>query len=254
MDIPHGGRPYKDTVALVTGASSGIGREVARMLAGQGATVIAVARRKERLDALVAEIAAAGGSAHAIACDVTSEPAVKEMAAAAKAISPVLHLVVNAAGRELVAPLAATKMDAARAVLDVNVIAVALVTKSCLALLKKGSAVVNIASASGMQGQAGLAIYAASKGAVIAMTRSLAREFAPRGIRVNAVAPGMVRTDMLDRMGRTLGPDKMATIEAAHPLGFGTVEDVAAAVMFLGGDGARWITGQTLAVDGGLTA
>jgi NAD(P)-dependent dehydrogenase (short-subunit alcohol dehydrogenase family) len=245
---------YQDKVALVTGASSGIGWAIARELAREGATVVAVARRKERLDRLASEIVADGGRAEALACDVTSETAVKEMAAQVKSRLGQLHLLVNCAGQEMMMPLAVTKIEAARSLMDANTLSVAIVIKSCLGLLKKGSAVVNVSSALALKGTATMSIYSATKGAIIAMTRSLAVELAPRGIRVNAVAPGMVRTDLLDRLFRGLKEEQIAAIEAKHPLGFGRPEDVADAVAFLGSDKAAWITGQALVVDGGLTA
>jgi len=245
---------YSDKVALVTGASSGIGWGIARELARQGASVVLVARRKEKLEQLAREIAAEGGQAWPLACDITVELSVKEMARQVKGQFGRLDLLVNNAGQELTAPLLVTTADAARRVLDVNVVAAVMVTKACLGLLARGSAVVNISSASALRGAAGMAVYSASKGAVISLTRSLGVELAPRGVRVNCVAPGMVQTDLLKRLFKTFKPEQVAAIEAQHPLGFGTVEDVAAAVAFLGSDKAKWITGQVLVVDGGLTA
>lgn len=241
-------------VALVTGASSGIGAGVALDLARRGAHVVLVARRRERLEEELAGIREQGGSAEAMVCDVTDESAVRDVCRALKQQHGRLDLLVNNAGMDLVAPLQVMKLDDARAMLELNVLAVASVSKACGPMLKTGAAVVNVASAAALKGSAAMSMYAASKGAVASMTRSLAVELAPRGVRVNAVAPGVVRTELFDRAFASWKPEQIAAMEARHPLGFGRVEDVAAAVAFLGSDEARWITGQVLAVDGGFTA
>jgi NAD(P)-dependent dehydrogenase (short-subunit alcohol dehydrogenase family) len=245
---------YSGKVVVVTGASSGIGSEIARELARRGASVVLVARRQDKLTRLSEEIAGEGGQALAMPCDVTDDQSVNAMAKAVREAFGQVHLLVNNAGRELMTPLAVTKPAAARELLDVNVVAMAEVTRCFLRLLKRDAAVVNMASVGGLRGAAGLSLYCASKGAVISFTRSLARELATQAIRVNAVAPGMVKTEMAERMLQKLKPDQIAELEASHPLGFGTPKDVAAAVAFLGSDEASWITGHTLVVDGGLTA
>ena len=249
MDQQYGGK-----VVVVTGASSGIGSEIARELARRGASVILVARREDKLAQLSEEIAGEGGRALAMPCDVTDDQSVNALAKAVREAFGQVHLLVNNAGRELMVPLAVMKPAAARELLDVNVVAMAEVTRCFLRLLKRDAAVVNMASAGGLRGAAGLSMYCASKGAVISLTRSLARELATQAIRVNAVAPGMIKTEMAERMLQKLKPDQIAELEAAHPLGFGTPQDVATAVAFLGSKDASWITGHTLVVDGGFTA
>ncbi len=245
---------FENKNALVTGASSGIGMEIARQLAARGAHVILVARRQDRLGQLADEISASGGLASAFPCDVADEAAVKSMVGQLQRQFDQLHLLVNNAGKELVAPLQIVRTPAARETMELNVLAMVTVTRLCLRLLNEGSAIVNMASLAGLRGAAGMSLYSASKGAVIAFSRSLARELAARKIRVNSVAPGIVRTEMTDRMFSIYDPRQVQELEASYPLGFGRPIDVARAVLFLGSDEAAWITGQTLVVDGGCSA
>jgi 3-oxoacyl-[acyl-carrier protein] reductase len=244
---------YRDKVALVTGASSGLGRATAERLAEEGADVILVARREELLKQVADGILAKGGRATAIPCDLTDDASVRQLAAQVKERFGRLHLLVNNAGCYLLAPLQVTDMKLVREVIEINLVAVVAVTKAFLVLLKPGSVVINMASAGGIRGLSGISVYAATKGAVISLTRSLAKELSSRKVRVNAVAPGMVQTDIMERSFRKMAPQQIAAFEGIHPLGFGKPEDVAAAVAFMGSDQARWITGHILVVDGGLT-
>ena len=253
--MPTGTPPYQDKVALVTGASSGIGAAVARELADRGASVVLVARRADVLEELARAIEAAGGSAIAMPCDVTDDEAVPKMVRGVDDRFGRVDLLVNGAGTMLWSPLAVLREDEARHLLELNAFATWLLVRCCAPLLPKGSgSVVNIASAAGLQGESGMSAYSASKGAVIAMTRSLALEFAPRRVRVNAVAPGVVMTESSRMKFEVLSDKNRAALEDRHPLGFGTPEDVANAVAFLGSEEAKWITGHILVVDGGLTA
>lgn len=246
---------YQDKVALVTGASKGIGAAVASELADRGASVVLVARGAEGLQQRAEAIQAAGGTAVVMPCNVTDDQAVPEMVRSVGDRFGQIDLLVNSAGMMLWSPLAVLDEDEARSLLDLNVFGTWFLVRCCAHLLPKGSgSVVNISSAAGLQGTSGLSAYSASKGAVIAMTRSLAKELAPRRVRVNAVAPGIVMTESSRLRFNILSKEQIAALEDQHPLGFGTPQDVAKAVAFLGSQQAKWITGHTLVVDGGLTA
>ena len=244
---------YQHKTALVTGASSGIGAEIARELARRGAHVVLVARREDQLNEISHEIIAAGGKATPIACNIVDESSLKLLIERVDQIGE-LNLLVNNAGRELVSPLQATRPQAMRDLFELNVVGLANVTRNCLRFLQSGSSIVNMASVAGIRGAAGMSIYCASKGAVIAFTQSLALELAARKIRVNAVAPGIVSTEMAERMFEKHPPSYATRMESASPLGFGRTTDVASAVAFLGSDEAAWVTGQTMVIDGGFSA
>ena len=245
---------YKDKSVLVTGASGGLGAEIAREMARRGARVVLVARRQDQLDQITAEITGFGGSAMACVCDLVNDDQASALIERIETEWGALDVLVNNAGKEVVAPLQAVRTKTARELFDLNVVSMAGLTRLALRILRDGGSVINMASTVGLRGAAGLSIYSATKGAVIALTRSLALELAPRRIRVNAVAPGIVRTDMSERMFKKYPATHVATLEAAHPLGFGSPIDVARAVAFLGSNEASWITGQTLVVDGGYSA
>ncbi len=245
---------FADRTIVVTGASGGIGMATARELARRGGRVVLVARRADQLEDLAAKISQEGGNALAMPCDVVNADEIQAMVDRIRDQLGPIHLLVNAAGRELMAPLQLVKQQTVRELFDVNVIAVAEMTRNCLGLLKAGSSIVNISSAAGIVGSAGLSVYGATKAALISLTQSLAKELAGRKVRVNAVAPGIVKTEMSQRMFNKMKPEQVAALEAAHPLGFGTPEDVARAVAFLGSSEAAWITGHTLVIDGGFSA
>ncbi|MGO9310910.1 MAG: SDR family NAD(P)-dependent oxidoreductase [Spirochaetia bacterium] len=247
-------RDYENKVVVVTGASTGIGAEIARELARRGGHAVLVARREDLLAEIGSQISREGGLSTTIPCDLTDETSLRALVAAIRERFSQVHLLVNNAGRELMMPLQVTKPQTAREILELNVVALAELTRQCLPLLKAGSAIVNMTSVAGFRGDAGLSLYAASKGAVIALTRSLAKELASRRVRVNAVAPGIVKTEMMERMFSKLTAKQVAEIEAAHPLGFGSPRDIARSVAFLGSDDAAWITGHVLVVDGGFSA
>ena len=245
---------FKGKTALITGASTGIGSATAQALCAQGARVILVARRGKLLDQVAGQCVSLPGSALTMPCDLTDVPGIDALFSQLKKSGIQIDLLVNGAGRELLAPLQTSSSKDIQELTDLNILAPIHMIQQSLLQMKRGSAVVNVASAAGLAGSPGMAVYAATKAALISLTRSLARETASRGIRVNAVAPGIVRTELTDRMFKDLTPDQVRAIEKRHPLGFGKPEDVAQAIVFLCSVKARWITGQVLVVDGGYSA
>ena len=238
-------------IALVTGASQGIGRACALELAKAGATVALAARNVEKLEAVAAEIAAAGGSAKSYALDVSSEESIKSTAKAVLADHGAVHILVNNAGITKDGLALRMRLADFDDVLRTNLTGAFLLTQAVISSMMKArwGRVINITSVVGETGAAGQANYAASKAGLIGLTKSLAREFASRGITVNAVAPGFIQTSMTD----SLTDDQKAGILTQIPLArYGTDADIAAAVAYLASDSAGYITGHTLDVNGGL--
>jgi 3-oxoacyl-[acyl-carrier protein] reductase len=238
-------------IALVTGASQGIGRACALELAKAGATVALAARNVEKLGEVAAEIDAAGGTAQAFALDVSSEESIKECAKAVIAQFGAVHILVNNAGitRDILA-LRMKKKDWDD-VLMTNLTGAFLLTQAVMSSMVKGrwGRIINITSVVGETGQAGQANYAASKAGLIGLTKSLARELASRTVTVNAIAPGYIETAMT----AVLTDDQKNAMTQHIPLGrVGTDMDIAHAVAFLASEAAGYITGHTLDVNGGM--
>ncbi len=238
-------------VALVTGASQGIGRAIAEELAKAGATVALAARNEAKLAEVKAAIEDDGGRAEIFALDVSSEDAIKTTAKEIVAKLGAVHILVNNAGvtrDTLVLRMKSSDWDD---VLNTNLKGAFLLTQALLQPMMKArwGRIINISSVNGELGAPGQANYAASKAGLIGLTKSLAREFASRNITVNAVAPGFIETDMT----HVLTDDQKTAMLGAVPLGrAGTVADIAAAVRFLASEEAGYITGHTLDVNGGL--
>lgn len=250
-ELPH-------RLALVTGASSGIGRATALLLAQRGATVVATARNDAALETLQDEAIGSAGTVHRIAGDLTDAGfrarLVEFCGGAAKATGG-LHALVNAAGIIGTGSVETTTLAAFDTMMDINVRTLFDLTQRCLPLLEptRGS-IVNVSSVTGTRAFPGVLAYCVSKAAVDQMTRCMALDLAAKGIRVNAVNPGVVRTN-LHRNG---GMDEasyqafLARSSTTHPLGrVGEPEDVAELIAFLASDRSSWITGECIAIDGG---
>jgi 3-oxoacyl-[acyl-carrier protein] reductase len=243
----------KDKVALVTGASQGIGRATSLALAESGAKVAVAARNAEKLASLVAEIEAAGGQALAVPMDVADVAQVKSGFQQALAKFGRLDILVNNAAITRDTLALRMKLEDWDAVLRTNLTGAHLCTQQALgAMLKQRSGrIINITSVVAETGNAGQSNYVASKAGLIGLTRAIAVEVASRNITVNAVAPGFIETPMTDVLSQEL-KDKM---KAMIPLGrFGQDREIAAAIVFLASDEAGYITGQVLGVNGGLHA
>ena len=240
-----------DKVALVTGASQGIGRATALALAGAGAKVAVAARSTEKLATLVSEIESAGGAALAVPMDVADAAQVKSGFQQTLAKFGKLDILVNNAAITRDTLALRMKLEDWDAVLRTNLTGAHLCIQQALgAMLKQRSGrIVNISSVVAETGNAGQANYVASKAGLIGLTRAIAVEVASRSITVNAVAPGFIETPMTAPLSQEI-KDKMKTM---IPLGrFGTDADIAAAIVFLASDEAGYITGQVLDVNGGL--
>ncbi len=239
-------------IALVTGASRGIGREVALTLAQYGATVIVNYNgSKEKAEQVVEEISSKGGCAEAVQCSVADFGACGEMIQNLLVKYGRIDILVNNAGitkDNLLMKISEEDFDA---VLDTNLKGTFCTIKHMYrAFLKqKGGRIINLASVSGLLGNAGQANYAASKAGVIGLTKSVARELASRGITVNAVAPGYIDTDMTQAMTDTAKEAVLSQIPLKRA---GSPKDIAETVAFLASDKASYITGQVISVDGGM--
>ncbi|MFN7920018.1 MAG: 3-oxoacyl-ACP reductase FabG [Bryobacteraceae bacterium] len=240
-------------VALVTGSTRGIGWATARVLAEHKATVIVHGHSDaEAVKARAAELASAFGVAtHAICSDVADPAAVKACYAEIFKTFKRLDVLVNNAGILEAAMLGMAPEAMLRKTLDVNTLGAILHLQEASRLMarnKRGS-IVNMTSIIGTHGCEGQAVYSASKAALIGLTKSAAKELAPRGIRVNAVAPGMIRTDMTDAMSEKV---REQTLEGIKMGRIGEAEEVALAVLFLASPASAYVTGQVLGVDGGM--
>jgi len=241
----------KGKTALVTGAGRGIGREIALQLAQRGADIAVVDVEHETAEKAAREIGELGVKANAYDCDVSSLPGVEQLAEVVSRDFEHIDILVNNAGITRDRLLVRMTWEDWDAVLSVNLTGAFNFCKVfCPAMLKRRSGnIVNIASVIGQMGNAGQANYAASKAGLIGLTKSLAREFAGRGVRVNAVAPGFIRTGMTDSLSEEVRAAMMDTI----PLGrFGEPRDVANVVLFLVSEFGGYVTGQVINCDGGM--
>ena len=242
-------------VAVVTGASRGIGKAIALALAASGAKVACVARNEEKLRATADEITAAGGTALVFSCDVTNTEGVDKVVEGVVDAWERLDIVVNNAGitRDTLIPRMAD--DDWDDVITTNLRSVFLLTRAATQVMmrQRSGRIINISSVSGLMGNPGQANYSASKAGIIGFTQTVARELASkkRKITVNAICPGFIATEMTDALGPALDEEVKKRIPAQR---LGQAEEIADSVLYLSSDSAAYITGQTLTVDGGLTA
>ncbi len=239
--------------ALVTGASRGLGHAIALGLGRAGARVACVARDAAKLQATVAEITAAGGAAQAYECDVTNGESVQKTIDAVLEKWEKLSILVNNAGitRDTLIPrMADEQWDE---VINTNLRGAFLFTRAVTRPMMQAryGRIVNIASVSGLMGNPGQSNYSASKAGLIGMTRSVARELAPRKVTVNAVAPGFIETEMTEALGEKVLEEVVTRVPLRR---LGKPDEVVGAVLFLASSAAAYITGQVLVIDGGMTA
>lgn len=246
-------KKLQDKVALVTGASKGIGAAIARQLAADGAKIVVnYAADKNGADKVVAAIEAAGGSAVALAADVTDQSQVEALIKSTLAQFGRLDIVVNNAGVYQFAKIEESSEALYRKQFDINVLGPLLVTGAAVPHLGEGSSIINISSFVTRVFLAESAIYSGSKGAIDAITGVLARELGPRGIRVNAVNPGLIETEGTHSTG-AMGSEFQRWNESQTPLGrIGQVQDIAPIVAYLASDDAGWVTGEVMMASGGM--
>ncbi|WP_312613199.1 3-oxoacyl-[acyl-carrier-protein] reductase [Oscillibacter sp.] len=243
---------FAGKTAVVTGGSRGLGRAVCRKLAENGANVVfSYAGNAAAAQETVRELESIGATVRAVQGSVADSEAVKVLMDTAVKEFGGLHILVNNAGITRDGLVMLMKEEDFDAVIDTNLKGTFLCMKAAsrVMLRQKYGRIVNLSSVVGLHGNAGQVNYAASKAGVIGMTKSLAKELAAKGVTVNAVAPGFITTDMTDGLPEAAKSSLLATIPMAR---LGAPEDVAEAVAFLAGDGAGYITGQVLGVDGGM--
>jgi 3-oxoacyl-[acyl-carrier protein] reductase len=237
--------------ALVTGASRGIGLACAQALAASGHKVILAARNQEKLNDEAAALRAAGGDALAVAIDLSSAASIQEGLKQALAEAGPIHILVNNAGVTKDGLSMRMKLEDFESVLQTNLTGAFLTAQGVMPgmMKERWGRIINIASVVGEMGNAGQANYVASKAGLIGLTKSLALELASRNITVNAVTPGFIDTDMTAVLKDEI---KQKMLEVIPLKRFGKAEDIAAAVSFLASDGAAYITGHVLKVNGGM--
>lgn len=248
---------FNGKVALVTGGTSGIGKAAAIAFAREGAKVVLSGRREKEGLAVAEEIRKAGGTAHFVRADVAKESDVRRLVDETVAKFGRLDVAFNNAGVEHLGALTEATEEDYHKVFDVNVWGVVASMKYEIPAMLKcgGGAIINTSSVGGHIGMANVSLYAATKHAVEGLTKSAALEYAKKGVRVNAVAPAAIATEMIDRFAGPEGTDGRKALAAMHPVGrMGKPEEIAEAVLYLASDAAKFTTGTSLAIDGGWLA
>lgn len=244
----------ENKVAIVTGASKGIGASIAIHLAAEGAAVVVnYSSSREGADKVVAEITAKGGKAIAVKADVSKKAEIETLVAETKKAYGRLDILVNNAGVYEFAPLEAITEEHYHRQFNLNVLGLILTTQEAVKLIgPEGGSIINISSVVSSLLPPQSAVYSATKGAVDAVTGVLAKELGPRGIRVNAINPGMVETEGTHTAG-IVGSDWSKEVQGKTPLGrLGQPKDIGAAAAFLASPDASWLTGETIVISGGF--
>ena len=242
-------------VALITGGGTGIGEATAKIFAAEGAQVAITGRRKDVLEGVAKAIVANGGKVLVVTGSVTEEAHVQSAVDQTVRTFGKIDILINNAGIGVFGkPLHETTDREWQEILDTNLTGVFRVTRAVIPhMLERGGSIVNVSSVAGLVGIAGLAAYSGTKGALVALTRCLAIDYAKDKIRCNCVCPALVDTPMA--ADAIADPDLNATMMAKHPIGrFGTPDDVARMLLYLASDDASWVTGSLFTIDGGWTA
>jgi 3-oxoacyl-[acyl-carrier protein] reductase len=238
-----------EKVALITGASRGIGKAVAELFVAHGAAVVVVAR-SESVHALAESLQRAGGKATAIQGDVNDQATIQACLKCCRGQHGRLDVLVNNAGAMPQAVIGMISLDESRRLFELNVMSMMNLTQYAARMMKAPGSIINLSSIA-WRGLVGASVYSATKAAVVGFTRAAAKELGPRGIRVNAIAPGFIDTDLTRGLSPEIHQRTVATIRLGR---IGRAQDVANAALFLGSDLSSYITGHVLAVDGGMQA
>jgi len=238
-------------VAVVTGSAQGIGKAIAKKLAEAGATVVIVDRTIESSTEAAEEIKALGFAALPIQCDVANAGEIDVMIKKVQETYPTIDILVNNAGVTRDNLLMRMNEQDWDLVMNINLKGPFLLTKAIAPIMmrQRWGRIINVASVVGLMGNAGQANYASSKGGLIALTKSVAKEFASRNITCNAVAPGFIETPMTAKLPEKVKESYIAAIPLSR---FGTSDDVANVILFLASDAAGYVTGQVIGIDGGM--